>query len=94
MTDVSQEQGSPVLEGRVAGRAQTAFASYDLGELGYVEEEYFVSARRRATAMRGRVSARGPGRSSRPIGRSSGAGSSSVGPPTRRSTTAPSWSSG
>lgn len=43
MTDISQEQASPVLEGPVAGRAQTAFANYDLGELGYEEAEYFLS---------------------------------------------------
>ena len=43
MTDAAQGRGSPTLEGPLEGRAQTAFAAYDLGELGYVEEEYFVS---------------------------------------------------
>ena len=32
-----------MLEGPIAGHAQTAFAGYDLGELGYEEAEYFVS---------------------------------------------------
>jgi hypothetical protein len=42
VTGSAQEQGLK-LEGPVAGRGHTAFAAYDLHDLGYEEEEYFVS---------------------------------------------------
>lgn len=48
MPRAAQEHESPVLEGPVAGQAQTAFAAYDLRQLGYEEEEYFVSGRAQA----------------------------------------------
>jgi hypothetical protein len=35
--------GSPVVDGPIPGTGMTAFAPYDLSELGYLEEEYFVS---------------------------------------------------
>jgi hypothetical protein len=60
MTDSSHAPGSPVVEGPVPGKATTQFAPYDLSELGYVEEEYFVSGQAQAYAPLGE--GRGDGR--------------------------------
>ena len=50
MTDSAHRSGSPVVEGPIPGTAATQFAPYDLSELGYIEEEYFVSGQAQAYA--------------------------------------------
>jgi hypothetical protein len=53
VTDSPQGPGSPFVEGPIPGKAATQFAPYDLSELGYLEEEYFVSGLAQAYASVG-----------------------------------------
>lgn len=43
----------PTVSDRVAGTATTAFVGYDLAELGYLEEEYFLSGQARSYRLEG-----------------------------------------
>jgi hypothetical protein len=62
MTDAAQIVEPPLVAGPIAGAAFTAYASFDLAAQGYLEEEYFLSARRRPTSSTARGAATGAGR--------------------------------
>ena len=53
MTDTGPIGQAPLVDGPVAGPAFTAYASFDLAALGYVEEEYFLSGQARAYEIEG-----------------------------------------
>ena len=53
MTDSRPTGEPPLVDGPVAGPAFTAYASFDLAALGYVEEEYFLSGQARAYEIEG-----------------------------------------